>query len=1025
MRCFTRYLLMAGLIAGVAASGLAQVPTGTLSGHVTDGKDALPGVTVAVTSPNLQGARSTVTTITGDYILTFLPPGQYQVRFELQGFQTIDTSVKVNAAQTQKVDATMPQSKIAEEVTVTGRYETVATSGTAATTMEKDVINVLPGTRDVQAVALLTAGVSDTGPKGSGARAFMIGGAPSYDNLIMINGVQVQDNVRGALNAVYIEDAVQETTTSVSGISAEYGRFAGGVVNTLTKSGGNDFHASYRDTLMNDKWTAVTPITTAQRQDKILNQHEATLGGFVLKDRVWFFFAGRDQTRSNAKQTLGTNIPYTSGFDEKRYEGKLTLSFNANHRLIGSYTKNDHTDTGYGFRQSGYDILDLTQVYDRKTPNEMQAFNYTGVLTDSFFVEGQYSEKKFTFVGSGSRYMDLQRGTPLIDAVNFSNNGVYNSPLFCAVCPGSEEQRNNHDYLAKASWFLSTPSFGSHDIVVGVDRYEDIMLSNNWQSGSNYQLWVDGEVLNPDGSIVLDPNGTPYPVLIPDSGSSKVLYTPIAQITTGNNFRTDSVFINDKWRASNNLSVNVGVRYDKNHGVNGSGAVVAKDSNFSPRLGVTYDPSGDGKWQFNAAYARYTSAIANTMGNTSAAGGQPASIYYTYDGPSINTDPSQPLVGAHDAITQVFAWFNSLTQAQKQALLISAAVPGVNQEIRGSLNSPHADEISIGASTRLGNNGTVRLDYVNRTFHNFYAWRIDTGTGQVTDSFGNVYDLTLIENRDAGLKREYNGLHLSFAYRFSPSFNVGGNYTLSTLRGNEIGESGGSGSQAFGQLAKEQATFMKYPEYQSARWNTPIGYLPADQRHRAKVWAVWDVLSTKHHRLSVSAMESLFTGTPYGAQGNVPIQAYVANPGYASPPPSVNYYFTKRDAYRTDSYDSTDLSFTYSFVVPAFGSSLELYVTPRVTNAFNRRGVINVNTSVYTSLNGGRGLSAFNPFTGTPVECPQGAPAATCSQMGANWQKAPTFGHPLNATNSSLYPYTGTGDYQMPRTFLLSLGVRF
>ncbi len=1021
MRSLNRCTLALAFAAVLAAPALAQNPTGTLSGHVTDGKDPLPGVTVTITSPNLQGTRTATTEVTGDYILKFLPPGDYRVRFELQGFQTIDTGVKVNAAQDQTVDAVMPQARVAEEVTVVGSYETIASSGTTATTFERKLVDALPGTRDIPSIANLTAGVSASGPQS----ATVIAGAGSYDNLMMVNGVQLQDNVRGTLNNVYIEDAVQETTTSVAAVTAEYGRFTGGVINTLTKSGGNDFHASYRDTVRNDKWTATTPLTTAEREDKLLNQHEATLGGYVFKDRLWFFIAGRDQKRSTARQTYITDLPYMNGIDQQRYEGKLTFSLNANHRAIGSYTDYRHADLGYGFRQSGYEIMDIASIYDRKTPMNMAALNYTGVLTDTMFVEAQYSEKSFTFLGSGSRYTDLQRGTPLEDANNFTNTAVYNSPLFCAVCPGADEERNNHDYLAKASWFLSTPRLGSHDIVIGFDRYEDIMMSNNWQSGSGYQILVDDEVRNADGSIRLDPNGTPYPVLNGSLAQAQILYTPIAEITTGNDFRTDSIFVNDRWRVGNRWSFNIGVRYDANHGVNGSGKLVANDSNLSPRLGLTYDPAGDGRLQFTASYAKYTAAISNAVGNGTSAAGAPASIYYAYAGPNINTDAAQPLVSAHDAITQVFAWFNSLTQAQRQALLNQATVPGVNQEIRGSLDSPNTDEVALGASVRLGSNGIVRLDYLNRTFHNFYTARIDTGTGQVEDQYGNVYDLTLIENRDSGISREYNGLLLAFSQRFSKALSVGGNYTWSTLKGNMVGESGGSGPLGFGQLSYERATIYKYPEYQDPKWSSPVGYLPGDQRHRARLWAVWDVLGTKHHRLSLSAMQSLYTGTPYGARGDIAIRMYVTNPGYASPPSRVPYYFTNRDAYRTDTIYPTDLAFTYTFLVPALGTNLEVYLTPRVTNVFNQQGVINVNTAVYTSRDAGKGLAPFDPFTTQPIECPQGAPASQCASMGANWQKAPTFGQPLNPTTPANYPFTVNGDYQMPRTFLLSLGVRF
>ena len=86
---------LALLLVSVAAG--QKIPTGTLTGHVTDGKLPLPGVTVTVTSPNLQGARTGTSTVNGDYVLELLPPGFYTVTFALDGFYTVDTTVKLSA----------------------------------------------------------------------------------------------------------------------------------------------------------------------------------------------------------------------------------------------------------------------------------------------------------------------------------------------------------------------------------------------------------------------------------------------------------------------------------------------------------------------------------------------------------------------------------------------------------------------------------------------------------------------------------------------------------------------------------------------------------------------------------------------------------------------------------------------------------------------------------------------------------------------------------------------------------------
>ncbi|MFI5143793.1 MAG: carboxypeptidase regulatory-like domain-containing protein, partial [Thermoanaerobaculales bacterium] len=205
-----RFAIVALFAAMVSLRGFAQMPTGTLSGRASDGKEALPGVNVTVTSPNLQGARTAVTGSSGDYIFAFLPPGEYQVKFELEGFETIETTVRINAAQTQRLDATMPQAKVKEEVKVTGSIETISATQQASTTYEASVVGKLPLARDMNAYINLSPGVSPNGPGG----ATVIGGGNSFDNLYMVNGVVVNENIRGQLLNLYIEDAIQESTTT-------------------------------------------------------------------------------------------------------------------------------------------------------------------------------------------------------------------------------------------------------------------------------------------------------------------------------------------------------------------------------------------------------------------------------------------------------------------------------------------------------------------------------------------------------------------------------------------------------------------------------------------------------------------------------------------------------------------------------------------------------------------------------------------------------------------------------------------
>ena len=140
-----------------------------------------------------------------------------------------------------------------EAITVTAAAPAALETNEVSTNFTSEQLAELPTlNRNIAAAALLAPGVNDAGPNNQ----ITISGALSFDNLFLVNGVVVNENLRGQPHNLFIEDAIQETTVQTAGISAEYGRFTGGVVNAITKSGGNDFTGSFRDSLQNDDWTA-------------------------------------------------------------------------------------------------------------------------------------------------------------------------------------------------------------------------------------------------------------------------------------------------------------------------------------------------------------------------------------------------------------------------------------------------------------------------------------------------------------------------------------------------------------------------------------------------------------------------------------------------------------------------------------------------------------------------------------------------------------------------------------------------
>ena len=201
----------AALLLLLAPPGLAQEGSwATLTGSVTTEGTDLPGVKVSVTSPSLQGTRSTASSVNGDYILPLLPPGQYEVTFELSGFQTHKQSIKLNAAQTSRLDVNMRLSSVAAEATVTASQETISQTQKVSTTYTAETLEKLPVGRTFQAAVLLAPELTGNGPGANATTAVItISGAQSFENLFLVNGVVVNDNLRGQPLSLFIEDAIQ------------------------------------------------------------------------------------------------------------------------------------------------------------------------------------------------------------------------------------------------------------------------------------------------------------------------------------------------------------------------------------------------------------------------------------------------------------------------------------------------------------------------------------------------------------------------------------------------------------------------------------------------------------------------------------------------------------------------------------------------------------------------------------------------------------------------------------------------
>ncbi len=978
---------------------LAQgLPTASLTGKVTtEGNVALPGVTVKVESPRLQGARDTGTSANGDYIFNLLPPGDYTVRFELSGMTPIERTVSLGANGTGRLDVEMRPAAVTEAITVTGTTAETAllAAPEVATNYKSDFIDKLPIQRTLAATTLLAPGVTNNGPGGNDRLPVIeIAGAPSYDSLFLINGVVVNENLRGQPHDLFIEDAIQETTVLTGNISAEYGRFTGGVVSAITKSGGNRLSGSFRTSFTNEKWNSNDPLNESRnldpRIDKTNPVYEATLGGPIWVDRIWGFGAYRTQKTSISRQTNPTAGPgsidptpiaYANVRDQQRIEGKLTFAITPRHSLVGSYIDIADEEVNNSFTTN---ILDTASLVTRQTPNTLLGINYNGVFTDKLFFEAQYARKQFTFENSGSPFTDPLQGTLLLDRSR--GNARYNSPTFSNDTP---EQRDNESWSGKASYFLSTQALGTHDIRLGYEHFHDFQFANNHQSGSDYRIFGTSAIIR--GTQV-------FPVFRTPGDSTFLRYTPILQLTQGTDFNTESVYLNDRIAVGSHWSFNAGVRYDKNRSKNSDGFLVSDDSAISPRLAAHYDVRGDGRYVVNAGYGQYVANLTLGIANETSPAGINATLDWFYRGPCINCDvnaPTDQLMSNAQAIQAVFDWFNSIGGTSSRPTRLQD-IPGLSSTIlKGSLKSPNVKEYTVGFGAALGSRGFGKVDLIYRNWDDFYGSRIDLSTGpSPEDQFGNNTDLAIVDN-DGRYDRKYTAVQTQFSYRFPVGLFVGGNYTWSRLTGNLDAEDFTSGPIP--------GTAAEYPEYKQFKQNNPTGYLEGDQRHSARLWLGFD-FPTRFANLNLTLLETYASGRAYRALGTIDTRSFVDNPGYIDPPTSVNYYFGGgRAPFRFEDMTRTDLALNVSLKV---WKSLEVFLQPELINVFNEDALtggrigIDSSTTVNTRASAGAPLQNFDPSQ-PPVE-------------GRDFTYAANFGKAI-----------GRDAYQLPRTFRFSVGLRF
>jgi len=588
---FTMLSLIVALV--LVPAGFAQTSrtTGALTGTVTDTQgNPLPGVTVTVTSPVLQGPRSAVTDAKGEYVLPVLPPGVYHAEFALQGIQSVvRENVGVNLNQSSRLDVAMKMA-VTETVTVTANSVVVdPTQTTTQQNFKEDHLKyavVGSANRSYQNVLQQAAGVA-------GGSNPQVAGANNAQNNYMLDGINTTDPVTHTFGNNLAFDAIQEISIQTLGKDAEYSS-SGGTINVITKSGGNAFSGTgdwrYNDSHFQTQGKQHTPITTAAslpyfgatpsqyklRFDKNLqpvkNSNPAvTFGGPGIRDRLWFFAALAHPDTATTPPNINGFQPGTRAFKGWNNLGKLTFTPVANQTLTGvfidSYASVPHAENSSFFSPEA----GVTQFQKSRT----YGLTYDAILTSKWLANVQIghtpaSLSVIPMAAAGT--VGFENLNTLIRTLSYTNTQARTSTR-------DELQANTTYYLEQ---------FGTHAFKIGGDynKTDFTNLFNRYPGDPTTLSSFDPSTCSPKYGFPAGGtcNGQTYL-----SGTTQFLeLSPNAPAYTVAS-RQSAFFAQDEWNPITRLTVRAGVRYEKVNWRNPNGDVPPSFSQWQPRLGLAYD----------------------------------------------------------------------------------------------------------------------------------------------------------------------------------------------------------------------------------------------------------------------------------------------------------------------------------------------------------------------------------------------------------------------------------------------------
>lgn len=591
MRSLSTLVLAASLLV-LAPPAFGQFANADLAGTVTDADgSALPGTTVTATSVATSLSRTTVTSGNGTYAINGLRPGHYDIVFQLEGFQTVERDdVELRVGQEARINAQLQVGAVDEEITVTSTARVVETTskeiGGTLTTQEFESLPTQ--NRSALLFASLFPGVIPApSTESTASDALFINGQDDNNNSFNFDGANNDDDVIGARagsQARVPMEAIQEFQVLTTQFDAEFGRALGGVLNAITKSGGNRFAGSVFHYIQDAGYNEENFFVVRNNLQQPATEYRSsgfTLGGPLVRNKAFFYVSYEDNLNEEGVTQSFSNRPdlnftTTENNDIDNTLAKIDYQPVRNHHLAARYL----LETSPQFNQI---IGNVTQEGSREEDD-----------TDSswvFSVDSVVNPRSFNIFRVSFTKEDVSFANPGFNTNGQSFEAQRNQspseahPSFTDGASVVAQSRFNRSTQVDNTFSYFLPEWhGEHEVRVG------FQYSDREEEFTDFGT-LNGQFFNFETDQPFNPNdiGT-----YPGAFSIRVLGGLTAPIP---NNETLGVFVQDDWRINERLTLNLGLRYDDEE--------ITDDTNIAPRLGFAWDPLGEGRTVVRGGVGRF------------------------------------------------------------------------------------------------------------------------------------------------------------------------------------------------------------------------------------------------------------------------------------------------------------------------------------------------------------------------------------------------------------------------------------